>query len=92
MKKKYPVIGLTGAAGSGKDTAADILCKTHRFIKLSFADPLYDMVSIATRTPVDLLHERECKEATIKSIGASSRKLLQTLGTEWGREIIDKDI
>lgn len=92
MKKKYPVIGLTGVAGCGKDTAADILREKHRFLKLSFAEPLYDMVSIVTRTPVEVLKTRAGKEVTLDRIGVSPRKMLQTLGTEWGRELVSPDL
>ena len=38
MKKR--VIAITGHAGSGKDTLADILVKEYKFIKISLADPL----------------------------------------------------
>lgn len=34
------IIGITGYAGSGKDTVANILCKEHGFVKVAFADPL----------------------------------------------------
>lgn len=92
MKKKYPVIGFTGAAGSGKDTAADVLREHHRLLKLSFAEPLYDMVSIVTRTPVEVLKTRAGKEVTLDRVGASPRVMLQTLGTEWGRNMIAPDL
>jgi len=92
MKKKYPVIGLTGAAGSGKDTAADALREHHRFIKLSFAEPVYEMMSIVTLTPVEVLRDRSTKEAVITKMGVSPRKLGQTLGTEWGRNMINQNI
>jgi hypothetical protein len=34
------IIGISGLAGSGKDTCADILVEDHGFVKVSFADPL----------------------------------------------------
>ena len=34
------IIGVCGQAGAGKDTIADFLVKDHKFVKLSFADPL----------------------------------------------------
>lgn len=34
------IIGLLGKAGSGKDTAADVLVAAHGFVKVSMADPL----------------------------------------------------
>lgn len=92
MKKKYPVIGLTGAAGSGKDTAADILQSTHRFIKMGFADPLYEMMSALTQMTIADLKHREAKEVIIERIGVSPRRLGQTLGTEWGRDLIGQDV
>lgn len=38
------IIGLTGFARSGKDTAADFLVRDHGFIKRSFAAPLKQML------------------------------------------------
>lgn len=34
------IIGISGGAGAGKDTFADILVKNHMFVKVSLADPL----------------------------------------------------
>lgn len=34
------IIGISGKAGSGKDTVADFLVKNHSFVKVSLADPL----------------------------------------------------
>jgi hypothetical protein len=34
------IIGISGLAGSGKDTVADILVKNRQCVKVSFADPL----------------------------------------------------
>lgn len=34
------IVGICGLAGSGKDTAADYLCRDQAFVKLAFADPL----------------------------------------------------
>jgi len=39
------LIGLTGLIGSGKDTVADLLCKHHGFVKLSFAGVMKDVVA-----------------------------------------------
>lgn len=34
------IIGISGLAGAGKDTAADFLVRNHKFVKVSFADPM----------------------------------------------------
>jgi hypothetical protein len=34
------LVGISGVAGSGKDTVADILVRDHRFVKVALADPL----------------------------------------------------
>jgi hypothetical protein len=42
--------------------------------------------------PVQALDDRDVKEGVIPEIGASPRYMLQTLGTEWGREMINQNI
>ena len=79
------VIGLTGLAGTGKDTAADYLCAAHGFERLAFADPINDMAAVLLECfGVDhaVLHERHLKEQPIQQIpGApSARHLKQALG------------
>lgn len=83
------IVGLCGAAGAGKDTVAEILRDTHDFAAESFAAPLYAAVAAMTGIPVDRLRDRAFKEQPIAWLGAASpRRLLQTLGTEWGRGMI----
>lgn len=56
------IIGLTGAAGSGKDSVADILVREHGFRRIAFADALYEEVSTAFNVPIEFLKNRETKE------------------------------
>lgn len=86
------LIGLCGAAGSGKDSAAEILATRHGFAKFAFADPLYESVSAITGLTIDELKDRSRKENTLGWISYSPRRLLQSLGTEWGRDMIHPDI
>lgn len=82
------VIGLCGAANSGKNTVAALL----GFREVSFADPLYRMLSEMLDVSVDSLRDRRAKERIIPWLGKSPRQLLQTLGTEWGRSMVADDI
>ena len=88
------LIGLCGAAGSGKNTVADFLTDSNGgpFVQIAFADPLYECVSTITGLPVDRLKDRDVKEAVIPWLGKSPRQLLQTLGTEWGRGTVHPEI
>ena len=91
MKNLFvPVIGLSGKAGSGKTTAATFLNKTHRYARLKFADPMKDMARALGLCDEHL--EGNLKEKPCELLGGKSpRYLLQTLGTEWGRNLMDQD-
>lgn len=86
------IIGLCGAAGAGKDTVAMHLSRERQFIALALADPLYDMIAAMTCITAERLADRSVKEATIGWLGASPRRMLQTLGTEWGRGTLGDDV
>lgn len=86
------IIGLCGAAGSGKDTVAQRLVEVHGHAKVALADPLYEAVSAITGMTVEELHDRSRKENALGWISCSPRRLLQSLGTEWGRDMIHPEI
>lgn len=86
------LIGLGGKAGSGKDTVAKYLETHHEFIPLAFADPVKRGLEAMFRLDRKWLNDTEAKEEDIPELGVSGRVLMQTLGTEWGRNLIDKDI
>jgi hypothetical protein len=84
------LIGLTGYAGSGKDTVREILEHKHDLDGLAFADPIRDMLTALFEScgvKTDWMVERHLKEEVIPEIGASYRQMAQQLGTEWGRNI-----
>lgn len=94
MRRAPLLIGLTGLAGTGKDTVADRLCSAHGFERHAFAEPLRDMLTaLLTGAGIDYAHlfERHLKEQPVPHIGISGRRLMQTLGTEWGRTL-DPDL
>ena len=62
MTHPLQIIALTGSAGTGKDTAADILVTHCGFTKLAFADALRAEVQTAFNVPAELLTRRDLKE------------------------------
>lgn len=86
------LIGITGYAGSGKDTVATMLWQQLRsgFVAqdkaqlMSFAAPIRQML-LALGVPWDYMTDRQLKEQPVPGLGKSYRQLGQTLGTEWGR-------
>ena len=81
------IIGLTGAAMSGKDTVGAYLQKTHAFAPTAFADPIRTM--LIAGLDLEPYHFRpENKESVIAQLNCSPRRLMQTLGTDWGRHIV----
>lgn len=89
MTKPF-LIGLTGYAGSGKDTVRDILQHRHDFDGIAFADPIRDMLTALLESiglDTSWLTERELKEKPIPGLGLSYRQMAQALGTEWGRTL-----
>ncbi len=62
MTKPLQIIAFTGSAGTGKDTAADILVTHCGFTKLAFADALRSEVQAAFNVPAELLTRRDLKE------------------------------
>ena len=85
------LIGITGPAFSGKDTIATILCWSHGFSCEAFADPLRDGLS-ALFGLLPHHFDAKHKETVVEWIGKSPRELLQTLGTQWGRDLVNRQI
>jgi len=84
------IIGLTGKAGSGKSTVAHILVNDYGFIRVKMAGPLKSMLRAIGLTDAHI--EGELKEVPCPMLcGQTPRYAMQTLGTEWGRDIIGND-
>lgn len=85
------LIGIAGHKQSGKTTLAEMLCQRLNLPHDSFAAPIRRAVADILGISVDALEVR--KETPIKWLGGQTpRHLMQTLGTEWGRQMIDGEL
>lgn len=81
------LIVLTGFAGAGKSTVAKHLVNEKGFVLVKYASPLKDMLRSVGLTDEHI--EGHLKEVPCDLLcGKSPRYAMQTLGTEWGRDII----
>ena len=90
--KTFKIIGITGPAQCGKDTAADyIISKRPVYRKISFADPMKEMLRVGLGLTSGQLYG-SLKDIIDNRYGCTPRHMLQTLGTEWGRELINSNV
>ena len=85
------VIALVGQAGSGKSEVARHLVANHRYTRVGFADILKDMLGRLGLNKSEIgghLKEQPCSLL----LGQTPRHAMQTLGTEWGRDLIHPDL
>jgi hypothetical protein len=82
------LIGLIGQARVGKDTVAEYLHEHHLFNRRSFAAPMKDMLEVVFGDRF----ETGDREQPIDWLGKSPRHLMQTLGTEWGRNCVHPEL
>jgi len=91
------IIGISGQAGSGKDTAADMLLAKDGFIKISLADPIKRFSKELWDFSDEQLwgssenRNRPDERYPIGDEFLTARKVLQHLGTEGGRAL-DYDV
>lgn len=93
------IIGFTGRKGSGKDTAANVLVEEQGFANVKFAGALKGMLAFYLYyVGVDSLQAERMIDGDLKEVpfevlgGKTPRHAMQTLGTEWGRDLIHPDI
>ena len=94
MKPKR-VIAFAGPAGVGKSTAAQYLTVEPRLGKvltLSFAAPMKKMVATILREGSDSFKQEHKNDPLYGLCGKSPRYLLETIGTEWGKNLIGQNI
>ncbi|PAL23560.1 hypothetical protein CD928_05695 [Sphingopyxis sp. GW247-27LB] len=84
--------------GSGKSVIADHLVFRHQFRLVKFAGPLKVMTRALlyelgySHDQVEARVEGEAKEIDIPEMGVSARRVMQTLGTEWGRKALRENL
>ena len=86
-----PLIGIAGRARSGKDTVANFIVAAIGGYRYSFADPIRAMLAPLGVDMNDPYWQAR-KEDVIPALGVSPRRMMQTLGTEWGRNLINPDL
>ncbi len=100
LKNKRRVIGIIGHKGSGKTTVMGAFLHAYGFTQVHIADPVREML-----VPFLRAHGFSESEITRMLVGDLKREpiagfpshvtptyLQQTLGTEWGRALIDSDL
>lgn len=89
---KYKVIAFTGYLQSGKtNVAAKYLIDNYDFERLRFAGPLKAMMYALGLTEREV--EGDLKEQPCELLdGKTPRYAMQTIGTEWGRQLISPNI
>lgn len=85
------LIGVTGKAGSGKDAFAKYFIDQHDFEGYALAAPIKRMIDAGFNLG-RVWDNRAVKEKEIEWLGRSPRYLAQTLGTEWGRQLVNQNI
>ena len=99
LQQKPSLVALGGLAGSGKTEVANYLVSELGYKRVKFADPLKDMVRALlpsqeeTGISKEEFIEGRFKEKPCMYLGGKTpRHVMQTLGTEWGRDLIDSDL
>ena len=90
----YSLVGFTGELGSGKDTAGEALTKIGH-TRFAFGDALKRMLKHGLGLTQEQLHGTQAQKAEPidwLDCEVTPRRMMQTLGTEWGRDLIHPDL
>lgn len=89
---RIPVIGLTGPRRSGKDTVRRFILAHQGGYPYSMADPMRAMLMAGFGIDLNDPYWEAKKELVIPGLGVSPRNMMRTLGTEWGRNLVNRDV
>jgi hypothetical protein len=85
------ILGLCGVAGAGKSSAASYLSEHHGFARTRFAEPLKAMMRAIGLSEAQVDGDLKGEPAALLC-GRTPRHAMQTIGTEWGRDLIHPDL
>jgi len=91
------IIGIHGPLNGGKDTVANYLYTKYlhtaiEYKRYAFAKPIKDACQVMFGFTDRQLEDRALKEAVDPYWGFTPRRAMQLLGTEYGRDMMDKDV
>lgn len=85
------IVGIAGPKRSGKDTLARLLASALNAEVHSFAAPIRQFVAGLLGWTLDELEDR--KETPVQWLdGVTPRQMMQSLGTEWGRQMVHPEL
>ena len=92
MREERKIIALAGPKGVGKTSIANAInMKMHDLEVLSFAAPIRNMMQ-GMGVDLKYLVEPHLKDEPIDWLGKTPREMMQSLGTDWGRNTIHDEI
>lgn len=87
------LIGLSGPLGAGKSLAARLLSVHYGLPIVPLAAPLKAMLETLGVPPANLYGTPAQKAEPLAMLGGkSAREAMQTLGTEWGRQLVSESL
>lgn len=85
------IIGLTGKAGAGKNTVADIMCQLLPTLnQVAFATKVKEVYKLLTGEKVK--DSLEWKNELVSEYGMTRREMLQRIGTDCLRDNLHQDV
>lgn len=88
------LIAICGPARAGKSTISEWFQYNHpsEYVEISFAGPIKEMLGAMLGLCREEIDDLKDSGTIIEEAGQTARTLLQTLGTEWGRNHVNPDL